>query len=98
MGGNLRNFSVVISLIFDDKTAKIKINQQSKQLSKDDQCVLSWMKILFHQRNSSVKEKKDSSGQLCMLTAQYSTLQFRPRVRVCGCNIHHKVAIGSIKV
>lgn len=70
MGGNLRNFSVVISLIFDDKTAKIKINQQSKQLSKDDQCVLSWMKILFHQRNSSVKEKKDSSGQLCMLTAQ----------------------------
>lgn len=51
MGGNLRNFSIVISLIFDDKTAKIKINQQSKQLSKDDQCVLSWMKILFHQRN-----------------------------------------------
>lgn len=39
MGGNLRNFSIVISLIFDDKTAKI--NQQSKQLSKDDQCVLS---------------------------------------------------------
>lgn len=40
MGGNLRNFSIVISLIFDDKTAKIKINQQSKQLSKDDQCTV----------------------------------------------------------
>ena len=41
MGGNLRNFSVVICLIFDDKTATIKINQQRKQLSKDDQCLLS---------------------------------------------------------